>query len=281
MEKQTISRRHFNKTLAIAGSFLLLKPLLDSSVALALPAVEMQFPKTSKVLKAAGFGKSRILEFLTDARLELYPELPDIYKKRKKSITYEEYRKKLGVPQMIQNGPRFLDENGKVLGEIEAKFGVERQALAAIIAIESNYTENGGTLNPVGVFITFIEKMPKRRRFGSRELVELIRFCDKHGFDPFSFCGSYAGAIGHAQFIPSSLNRLFIDFDGDGKPNPMSMADSLASIANYLKAAGWKRGGKIEPVSQNWNAVFAYNHSDYYVRAVKEVTEGIGYAPKT
>jgi membrane-bound lytic murein transglycosylase B len=125
-----------------------------------------------------------------------------------------------------------------------------------------------------------IEKIPRKRAFGERELVELIRFCQKNDVDPHSLRCSYSGAIGIAQFIPSLLNKLYVDGDGDGKPNPAAVADATHSVANYLKnhrgyGSGWSFGTKASPGNKNWRSLLAYNRHPHYVRAVVEIAEGI------
>jgi len=83
--------------------------------------------------------------------------------------------------------------------------------------------------------------------------------------------GSYAGAFGFFQFMPSSFNRFAVDFDGDGHIDYDRWPDVLGSVSNYLKLAGWQTGGPFEKPGKNYYSIFAYNHSDNYVRVIVEL----------
>jgi membrane-bound lytic murein transglycosylase B len=110
--------------------------------------------------------------------------------------------------------------------------------------------------------------------------LELLRFCHKYHVDPHSLKGSYSGAIGIAQFLPSALNKLYVDADGNGKPDPARFSDAIHSVGNYLSnhrgyGSGWSRGTKAIPGNKNWRALLAYNMHPNYARAVTEIAEGI------
>jgi membrane-bound lytic murein transglycosylase B len=186
----------------------------------------------------------------------------------------------MAVEKKIRDGKRFMLKHADGLAAAEARYGVDRHYIAAIIGAESDYGRNPGKYNPVGVFVTMIEKITRKKSFGEFQLVELLRFCQKYNFDPHSLKGSYSGAIGIAQFIPSLLNKLYVDADGDGKPNPGTVADGIHSVANYLKnyrgyGSGWSLGIKASPGNKNWRALLAYNRHPNYARAVSEIAEGI------
>jgi membrane-bound lytic murein transglycosylase B len=166
------------------------------------------------------------------------------------------------------------------LAGAEARYGVDRHYIAAIIGAESDYGRNTGAYNPVGIFVTMIERIPHKRTFGELQLVEFLRFCQQYELDPHAFKGSYSGAIGIAQFIPSLLNKLYVDGNGDGKPDPETVADGIHSAANYLKnyrgyGSGWSLGTKALPGNKNWRALLAYNRHPNYARAVSEIAEHI------
>ena len=118
--------------------------------------------------------------------------------------------------------------------------------------------------------------MPKRAKWASKELASYLEYCYKDGVDPQSIEGSYAGAFGFGQFIPSSFNRFSVDFDGDGVRAPHDWPDVLGSIANYLIKNGYTPGsGDYKKGGDIWKSVYAYNHSDNYVMAVLGLTEKI------
>ena len=118
--------------------------------------------------------------------------------------------------------------------------------------------------------------MPKRSKWASKELAEFLTYCFNDRLDTQFIGGSYAGAFGFGQFIPSSFNRYAVDFNEDGIRKPYEWPDVLASIANYLRRNGYqmnstnyKRDGDI------WKSIYAYNHADNYVMAVLELSEKI------
>ncbi|MFH1448630.1 MAG: lytic murein transglycosylase [Candidatus Micrarchaeota archaeon] len=278
-----ISRRTFNKRLRdssislFSASFIGSERLMETVVTLMLKS---QYPKTYGVLEKAGQDNRRINKLLSDSRLELYPEIKGFFENPAEDLPYAEYRITLGVPKKILDAKEFMKEHITDLTRVETDSGVDRSIIVAILAVESHLGKNKGKRNPMGAFITMIEQIPAKEGFGKRQLLELLKFCEKHGFDPYSFKGSYAGAMEWAHFIPESLNWGFVDGDGDGKPNPKSLMDSMKSIAHYLQnhdksGNAWVLGGAIEENSKNWRALLSYNPRENYVKAVKEIAEVI------
>ena len=114
--------------------------------------------------------------------------------------------------------------------------------------------------------------MPKRAKWASKELASYIEYCYEDKIDPQSIEGSYAGAFGYGQFIPSSFNTYAIDGNSDGIRQPYIWADVFASVGNYLV----KNGYPVSNPSNNaqvYKAVYAYNHADNYVKAVLELRD--------
>ena len=145
-----------------------------------------------------------------------------------------------------------------------------------IAGIESNYGIHHSQYSVFNSLYTQIIEMPKRSKWASRELSEFLKYCYKDQLDPQEIGGSYAGAFGFGQFIPSSFNQYSVDFNEDGIREPYAWPDVLASIANYLRRNGYspnsdnyKKGGSI------WKSIYAYNHSENYVMAVLELAEEI------
>jgi membrane-bound lytic murein transglycosylase B len=233
-----------------------------------------------RVLLTQGFDKPYVDALLSDPRMKLYPAIKNVLNRPSESLTYKKYRRVMAVAQKIRDGRIFSRKYADELEEAEKKYRVDGHYIAAIIGAESDYARNPGKYNPVGVFVTTIVKIPRRRSFGEVELVELVRFCQRYDIDPHSLRSSYSGAIGIAQFIPSLLNKLFVDADGDGAPDPTTLVDAIHSVANYLKnhrgyGSGWSLGTKASPGNKNWRALLAYNNHPNYARAVSEIAEAI------
>jgi membrane-bound lytic murein transglycosylase B len=276
-----LTRREFLTGITIVPGFLTLKTLLAGSAEGPKTRGQgVRFKNARQVLLDQGFEGEYVDTLFSDRRMKLYPVIKRVMDRPSEALTYEKYRMVMAVNQKIGDGKRFMLAYADELGAAEAKYGVDKHYIAAIIGAESDYGRNPGTYNPVGIFVTMIEKISRKRGFGERELIELVRFCQKYDVDPHSLKGSYSGAIGIAQFIPSLLNKLYVDADGDGKPNPGTVADGIHSVANYLKnyrgyGSGWNLGTKALPGNKNWRALLAYNRHPNYARAVSEIAEAI------
>ena len=232
------------------------------------------------VLLSHGFDRQYVDGLFSDPRMKLYPRIKKTLDRPSETLPYKKYRKVMAVDQKIRDGKWFMRKYAGDLKQAEKKYRVDTHYIAAVIGTESDYGRNLGRYNPVGIFTTMIEKIPRKRAFGERELVELIRFCQRNDFDPHSLKCSYSGAIGVAQFMPSLLNKLYVDADGNEKPNPTGVADAIHSVANYLKnhrgyGSGWSFRTKASPGNKNWRALLAYNRHPHYARAVAEIAEGI------
>lgn len=141
---------------------------------------------------------------------------------------------------MISTGKRQLEQHRELLDKIEKELGVEREVLVAIWGIESKFGNNHGAFNMFETLNTMFDAYPRRSKFYRQELIEYLLLCRENSVDPKSVNGSYGGAFGQTQFIPSSFRAYAVDFDKDGKRDVwQSIPDVLASIANYLKQHGW------------------------------------------
>jgi len=212
-------------------------------------------------------------QILNDPRLGIYPDIPGKYKHAPENKPYEYYRELLierGNYLRVALGASFYRENKDILEQAGKKYGVDSFTITAILGIESSYCSGAGDYSALNVFVShmLLFKDEDRKNYGLDQLKQFMVFCKKNNYDPYSVPSSYAGAIGYGQFIPSSLNGSFIDGDGDGVADPFSRADCIYSIANYLKKAGW---GKSD--ESHYKAIYAYNHSDNYTKAMIELAD--------
>ena len=189
--------------------------------------------------------------------------------------TYEDYRKLFMTEERIATGARFLAERRGLLASIEARFGVDPALLVAFVGVETYYGRATGKFDVFNALYTITMKVPGRSDWAARELAEFLKLSRAEGAGIHSIAGSYAGAFGYGQFMPSSANAYAVDFDGNGKRDLFAWPDALASVANYTARHGYERGGSFAPGSRNWSAVYAYNHSDFYVRVVLELREAV------
>ncbi|MEO5882920.1 MAG: lytic murein transglycosylase B [Caldimonas sp.] len=157
------------------------------------------------------------------------------------------YRERFVEPVRIRAGVAFWSANEKWLALAEELYGVPPEIVVGIVGVESIYGRQMGNFRVIDALATLAFDFPVGRKdrseFFRDELESWFVLCSSEGIDPVSWKGSYAGAIGMAQFMPSSFNKYAVDFDGDGHVNLHdSPADVIGSVAHYMAEFGWKRG---------------------------------------
>ena len=217
-----------------------------------------------------------INKVFTNSDIERHEEIPERFARPYEKKSWPEYKKLFIKESRIVAGTKFYSENKDLIIRISEKYDVDPFIILSIAGIESNYGRHYKGFTVFNSLYTQIHDMPKRAKWASRELASYIEYCYKDNIEPQSIEGSYAGAFGFGQFIPSSFNRYAVDFDSDGIRSPHQWPDVLASIANYrikngyiAGSSNYSKGGDI------WKSVWAYNHSDNYVMAVLGLTEKI------
>ena len=160
------------------------------------------------------------------------------------------YRSRFIDPVRIQAGVAFWQANAAELERAEQKYGVPAEIIVGVIGVETIYGRNTGNFRVMDALATLSFDFPdahprasQRRVFFQNELEQLLSLAQRSRSDPMQFRGSYAGAMGMPQFMPSSWVRYAIDFDGDGRIDLFdSASDVIGSVANYLVAFGWIKG---------------------------------------
>ena len=154
--------------------------------------------------------------------------------------TAESYMERRVSQARINNGRKFLAEHADILAEVSEKYGVQPHYIVAIWGMETNY----GLFHPREDAITALATLaydPRRGEFFRRELLAALQILDEGHIDHASLKGSWAGAMGQSQFMPTSFLAYAVDFDGDGQTDIWTTeADVFGSIANYLAARGWR-----------------------------------------
>ena len=152
--------------------------------------------------------------------------------------TYVEKRANIS---RVKTARKLLGKNKTLFSEVENKFLVEKEILLALWGIETNFGKHVGKMDIISSLAT-LSYDKRRREFFSSELMTLLRLIDDKLINPDTLFGSWAGAYGNFQFMPSSIKRYAIDYDGNNKIElKSSLSDSLASAANYINRIGWKR----------------------------------------
>ena len=166
-----------------------------------------------------------------------------------KPKNWEAYRARFIEPKRIKAGLEFWNRYEAALNRAEQQYGVPAQIIVGIIGIETLYGKNVGKFRLMDVLSSLSFAYPDTPNRESRmayflgELEQTLLFARESGIDPFSLVGSYAGAIGWPQFMPSSVRQYGVDFDGDGKIDLRnSPEDAIGSVANFLSHHGWISG---------------------------------------
>jgi membrane-bound lytic murein transglycosylase B len=198
--------------------------------------------------------------FARTKRLE--PVLEAIGRPAERVLTWEDYRALLVGERRIAEGVEFWKRHRRTLERAERKYGVPPEYVVAIIGVETFYGKNTGNWRVVDALTTLAFDYPPRAGFFRGELENYLLFARDAGIDVFALRGSYAGAIGIPQFMPSSARRYAVDFDGSGSIDlRRSNADAIGSVANYLKVHGWQRGADValeaRVTGEAWRALAA------------------------
>jgi membrane-bound lytic murein transglycosylase B len=195
----------------------------------------------------------------------------------------------------ISKAKKYMQQHRENLDRVEKAYGVDSRVITAILLVETGLGTTVGTrstLNSLSTLAslmypdvrsTFYKKIPdakrpprkkfektakRRSKWAYAELKAFLKYTYQEGFDPAEIPGSFAGAMGYAQFMPSNILAYGKDGNNDGTIDLMTHPDSMASIANFLKRHGWRPG--ISRKKQE-KVIYHYNHSDYYVKTILKI----------
>lgn len=218
------------------------------------------------------------------------------------------YRGLFMTPERISAGKAFAKEHQQLLARAEQESGVPAEVIVAILGVETSYGANMGRDSVVTSLYTLGFHHPRRGKFFRQELGHYLRLATDQGWQIDERKGSYAGAMGMGQFMPSSYRRWAVDFDGDERIDLFgSTADAIGSVANYLADHGWERGGAVLDEAKgnpardglrtegggriyrfeeaeglvylhghaNFHVILTYNRSPLYARAVWELARAV------
>ncbi len=248
--------------------------------------------------------KQRLINDVFDPdRIEsLYADQKVFFESRGVSLYFLHNEAKLNYNKMtkrswIKEGKAYKRRHAEIMSQAEAKFGVDPDIITAIILVETKFGRYVGTrsiINTLSTMAALTEpapreylwtQLPEARRFernrydqkadkkaawAYKELKAFLTYTDQHKVDAVSIKGSYAGAMGIAQFMPSNILAYGVDGDGDGRIDLFQDADAIFSIASYLRHYGWKPGISSKKA---YKVVYHYNHSKYYVNTILKIAE--------
>ena len=199
----------------------------------------------NEVAKKDGFDPQELLNIFE--QVEKKQRIIDLISRpAEKAKPWHEYREIFVTAPRIAAGVEFWEENEAALNRAGSKFGIPIEIIVAVIGVETNYGRNKGSFRVMDALSTLAFDYPPRARFFRSELRELLLLAREENKDPLELIGSYAGAMGYGQFIPSSFRAYAIDFDGDGARDIWSnRTDAIGSVANYFFRHGWDGEGPI------------------------------------
>jgi len=192
-----------------------------------------------------GFDNNKLTEVFAKVKVK-ESILEAIARPAEKSKPWYDYRKIFITEKRINGGVKFWQQHAETLDKAEQQYGVPAEIIIAILGVETRYGDNVGRYRVLDALSTLAFRYPPRSPFFRSELEHFLLLTREEQISVLDPIGSYAGAMGLGQFMPSSYRSYAVDFDQDGKrdiwTNP---ADAIGSIANYLKRHGWVAGESI------------------------------------
>ncbi len=235
-----------------------------------------------EMVKESQFNRDELLSLFAQAERK-QSILDAISRPAEKTKPWKDYRKIFVTPSRTEKGVDFMHANKAALDKAEKEFGVPREIIVAILGVETRYGQHRGGYRVIDALSTLAFDYPKRAPFFRKELKNFLLLARDQKQEPASLMGSYAGAMGYGQFMPSSYRAYAIDFDGDGTADIWNNAtDAIGSVANYFKKHGWKNG---EPVVTRIRVQDGYDASllTTNLKPTNQVSELVaaGYQPIT
>jgi len=249
----------------------------------------------SKAARTSGWTEAELMEILGQAQFQ--PRILELMEKpAERAMPWYVYEARIVDKERIAAGKEFMATHAKALARAQATSGVPKEIIAGIIGLETRYGTNRGSYRVLDSLATLSFHYPRRAAFFQKELTAFLTLARAGDVDLMSLKGSYAGAYGWPQFMPSNVAKLATDFDGDGKIDLYnSPTDAIGSVANYLKENGWKPGktvvskrkgsagsnleleGEDGPLyfktEHNFKVIRRYNQSNLYAMAVYKLSQ--------
>jgi lytic murein transglycosylase len=195
-------------------------------------------------------------------------------------LSFEEFYARRVGPGLLRRGQSLMRTHHATLARIEQRFGVPAPILIAIWGLETNYgADSSGKYSIVRSLATLAYDC-RRSDFFTGHLLDALRILERGDLSLAQMRGGWAGEIGHTQFLPSGYYKYAVDFDGDGRRDlEHSVADMLASTANFLKGHGWQAGQGWEPGSANYAVLKDWNRAEVYQRTIAVMASKLREGP--
>jgi membrane-bound lytic murein transglycosylase B len=175
------------------------------------------------------------------------------------------YKQHFLNPERVNNGVKFWHKYAQTLARAQKKYGVPASIIVAIIGVESNYGKKTGKFLVINALATIAFQYPKRAEYFRKELIQFLLLCRERHWNPLGVYGSYAGAIGQPQFMPSTFRQYAVDFSNSGNIDlNNNVHDVIGSIANFFQAHGWKKGRNIALRARVKKPIHKYFPDNYH-----------------
>lgn len=221
--------------------FLLLLPFGASSALEQSPEVQAFI---GEMVQRHQFDPDELTHLFRQVRIK--QNILDAMERPAEAKPWHAYRPLFVEPKRIAGGVRFWAAHEATLARAEAQTGVPAALIVAIIGVETFYGRNTGSFRVIDALSTLAFAYPKRAPYFRSELEQYLLLTREGEIDPLSIKGSYAGAMGISQFMPSSYRKYGVDFDDDGHRDLWRNAqDAIGSVAHYLQGYGWQRGAPV------------------------------------
>jgi membrane-bound lytic murein transglycosylase B len=258
------------------------------------PAKGNEFDSLGRRLIKDGFAPEKIQELLGKDNVFFTPDGVSLFfVHSESSLNYDQFLSK----DSIANAFQYMADHKETLGQAQDAYGVDKTVITAILLVETRlgtYLGKQTVINTLATMAslsddtlreriwdaipeqrkpekeTFLKKVERRSKWGYEELKALIKYTDRENISPENLKGSYAGAMGIPQFMPSNALTLAKDGNNDGRIDLFDHDDAIFSVANYLKHHGWEPG--ISRQRQH-EVLFRYNHSNYYVDTLMKISD--------
>lgn len=271
---------------------LMLDFLTPQRAAATLKEANHYFQKLQKNLIKDGFDPDKIQRLYSRPQVSFEADGVTIF------FTYSEAKvdyDQFANDWSIRKAKEYMQQYKAELKRTQEAYGVDSQVITAILLVETGLGSTLGTRSTLNTLSTmaslmdpqvrnmFWDMIPKSKkisrkkfekkadhksRWAYQELKAFLTYADREGFDPAEIPGSVAGAIGYAQFMPSNIIAYGKDGNDDGTVDLLTHADSMASIANFLKRHGWRPGISRKKAEK---VIYHYNHSEYYVNVILKI----------
>jgi membrane-bound lytic murein transglycosylase B len=281
------------KWMILAVSLLVAGYLIAADSLASIDPAEKLLSSVQKQLIADGFDPVKISRLYD--RPQVFFEADGVillFTYREARVDYSQFANQWSIRKARQ----YLQENEADLTRIEKEYGVDKKVITAILLVETGLGASVGTRSALNTLSTiaalsdpmvrsqlwdlipnskkisrkkFEKRAAARSNWAYKELKALLKYSAREGVDPVSIPGSFAGAVGVAQFMPTNILAYGQDGNDDGMIDMLNHADAMASIANFLKNHGWRPGQSRKKAAK---IIYHYNHSNYYVDTILKIS---------